>query len=482
MAFLHAHGPLIGTIVTILWLVHITLLSGWIVLQKRSPVSTLAWILSLAAIPYVGFVIYWFLGPMRVRRTRLKRARARAAIAEARAGMLLGGEDAEGRPVDEDNHELARLARVTAGMPLSHCNDVDFYVDGTATYDAIVAAIASAEHHVHMEYYIFEPDEVGTRIRDALIERAEAGVAVRLLLDAVGSARLSRSFLRPLRKAGAEVVFFHPLQPLRIKSLVNLRTHRKIVVIDGLVGFTGGFNITADEDPRHRQDAYRDTHVRFTGLAVRWLQIVFLEDFSYATGRYLAPGPECFPFVAESPRHRVQIIPSGPYGSWEPIRDQYFAAIAGAKRRVLVTTPYFVPDDPIRVALVTAAQRGVDVVILVPRKSDSWLVTFAARSYFDELLAAGARIYEYDIMIHAKTLVVDDEYCSVGTANIDARSFRLNFEVTAIFYSRELTTRVAGAFATDLKRATEVLAHTRAKLAFGYRLCEAASRLWSPLL
>ena len=217
-------------------------------------------------------------------------------------------------------------------------------------------------------------------------------------------------------------------------------------------------------------------------LAVRWLQIIFLEDFSYATGRYLAPGPECFPFVEQPPRHRVQIIPSGPYGSWEPIRDQYFAAIAGAKKRVLVTTPYFVPDDPIRVALVTAAQRGVDVCILVPRKSDSWLVTFAARSYFDELLAAGARIYEYDIMMHAKTLVVDDEYCSVGTANIDARSFRLNFEVTAVFYSRELTARVAQAFTTDLARATGVMAQERAKLAFAQRFCEAASRLWSPLL
>lgn len=484
------HSPLFGTVLTVLWIIHITLLAGWIILQKRSPAATMAWILSLAAIPYVGFLIYWVLGPRRVRRTRLRQARARAAIAEARAVMRIAGDDlrasASEAPPHADHtawHEgLARLARLTAAMPISHCTTVDILDDGRATYDAIVEAIEQAENHVHVEYYIFEPDEVGTRVRDALIERALAGVAVRVVLDAVGSAGASRSFLRPLRKAGAQVVFFHPLRLFRVRSLVNLRTHRKIVVVDGKIGFTGGFNITADEDPRYREYPYRDTHVRLTGLAVRWLQIVFLEDFSYATGRYLAPGPECFPEVSEQARHRVQIVPSGPYGSWEPIRDLYFAAIASAQKRVLVTTPYFVPDDPMRVALTSAALRGVEVSILVPRKGDSWLVTFAARSYFDELLAAGARIFEYDVMLHAKTLVVDEDFSSAGTANMDARSFRLNFEVTAAFYGDELAARLAAHFERDLKHAREVTVLDRAGLSFGHRLCESFSRLLSPLL
>jgi cardiolipin synthase A/B len=483
-------SPLFGTVFTVLWLLHITLLSGWIILQKRSPAATMAWILSLAAIPYFGFLIYWILGPRRIRRTRLRQARARAAIAEARAVMLLASDDAEtpasGEHLHVDHtkwHEgLARLARLSAAMPLSHCTSVDLLDDGSATYDAIVEAIQSAENHVHVEYYIFEPDEVGTRVRDALVERAQAGVAVRVVLDAVGSARISRAFLRPLRQAGGQVVFFHPLQPFRVRSLVNLRTHRKIVVVDGRVGFTGGFNITSDEEPRHRKYPYRDTHVRLTGLAVRWLQIVFLEDFSYATGRYLAPGPECFPEVTEPARHRVQIVPSGPYGPWEPIRDLFFAAIASAQTRILVTTPYFVPDDPMRVALTTAALRGVEVSILVPRKSDSWLVTFAGRSYFDELLAAGARIFEYDTMLHAKTLVVDEDFSSAGTANMDARSFRLNFEVTAAFYGDDLANRLSAHFVRDLTHAREVSVRDRAVLSFGHRLCEAFSRLMSPLL
>ena len=467
---------------TVLWILHVSLLSGWIVLQKRSPAATVAWILSLAVIPYLGFLIYYFLGPRRIRRTRLRRTRARAAVAEARTSITHAVEESADGPLDDRSEGLSRLARITANMPLSHCTDVDIFVDGRATYDAIVEAIQAAEHHIHVEYYIFEPDEVGTRVRDALVERARAGVAVRLLLDAVGSSRLSRAFLRPLRDAGAEVELFHPFQPFRVKNLVNLRTHRKIVVVDGLVGFTGGFNITSTEDPRHSKDAYRDTHVRLTGLAVRWLQIVFLEDFSYATGKYLAPGPECFPDWPMPARHRVQIVPSGPYGFWEPIRDLFFAAIAGAKHRVLVATPYFVPDEPMRAALVTAALRGVDVAIMVPRKSDSWLVTFAARSYFDELLAAGARIYEYEIMLHAKTLVVDDDFSSVGTANMDARSFRLNFEVTAAFYSKEITARLAQSFDDDLARSTQVSAADRKRLTFPPKLCEASARLLSPLL
>jgi cardiolipin synthase A/B len=304
---------------------------------------------------------------------------------------------------------------------------------------------------------------------------------VRLLLDAVGSGKCPRRFFAPLLAAGGELAWFHPMRFGRIwqRPWLNLRTHRKIVVIDGTLAYTGGINITDEEDERLRGDAYRDLHVRLDGDVARALQVAFVEDWSYATGTppVLPPAPEPSPGP-----HAVQVLTSGPDSSWEAIHRLHVAAIHAAQRRVWLTTPYFVPGEAAMMALTSAALAGLDVRLLVPRRSDSRLVTYAARSYFDDLLASGVRVYEYGPrLLHSKTLLVDDDIAIIGSANFDHRSFRLNFEVSLLFHDAGVAGELERLIEVDLAQAPRVRAD-RAQPLWSARLPEALARLVSPLL
>lgn len=457
------------------WAAYITALSVWIVLQKRPPVSTLAWILALAALPVLGFVIYHWLGPVRIRRQQLKRRRSRRRL--EREPLSDGDVLASlGLPLEQRQAQL--VARM-CGSPLLTAQRIELLSDGEATYEALLAAIRSAREHIHCEYYIFEPDRIGCAVRDALAERARAGVAVRLLVDAVGSAALSRRFLRPLREAGAEVVFFHPFRLATLKPLLNLRTHRKIAVIDGRIGFTGGINVTDTQDERVHSGAFRDLHLRIEGAAVNGLQQVFVEDWLYASKRPLLQHG-LFPLLGGG-EIALQWIASGPDTPQEPIHRAMLQAIGDAERRVWLVTPYFVPTEPALYALTNAARRGVDVRLLLPRRADSRIVTYASRSYFDELLRAGVRVFQYQPrMLHTKALLVDDSLCTLGSANFDARSFRLNFELCVNLYGTPATQALQAVIEEDFAQAREVCRPRR--LSLTQRLAEAGARLFSPLL
>lgn len=455
------------------WAVYLVLLGGWIVLQKREPVATLSWLLGLALLPYLGFLIYHVFGPQKIRRNRLRRTHSRSAMTSAQIDAEQG-----------EAAELVRLGQATTGLPATSSAEVDLLIDGAAKYTALLADIASAHHHVHLEYYIYEPDTTGAALRDALVERARAGVRVRLLLDFVGS-KASRRFFAPLIEAGGELAWFHPMHFGRIwrRPWTNLRTHRKIVVIDGRIGYTGGMNITDEQDERLRDDAYRDLHMRLVGKSVRVLQLVFAEDWVYATGRrdFLAEVERQTP-PADAGPIRTQVLTSGPDSNWEAIHRAHVGAIHAAKHRVWMTTPYFVPGEAAMMALTSAALAGLDVRLLVPRTSDSMLVTLAARSYFGQLLVAGVKIYEYrSRLLHSKTLLVDDHLALIGSANFDHRSFRLNFEVSVLFDDAD----VAGALAAQIERefanAPRVQRGRRRPLLTA-RLPEALARLCSPLL
>ncbi|WP_246022930.1 cardiolipin synthase [Cognatilysobacter terrigena] len=460
--------PTLGAWLLAGWLVYLVGLGLWIVLQKREPAATLAWLISLAALPYVGFVVYYVFGPQRIRRQRLRRGRARARMPETPDSA----EAAESR-------ELARLGLATTRLPASTATDVRLLVDGGATYDALLEAIGNAQEHVHLEYYIFEPDRTGTRVRDALIERARAGVAVRLLIDAVGSAKVGHRFLAPLLEAGAEVAWFHPMLSRWRRPWLNMRSHRKIVVIDGRIGFTGGINVTDEEDERLRPDAYRDLHLRLEGDVLASLQQVFIEDWIYATGQR----PPSLPRVTFEPGEvSAQVVVSGPDASWEAIHRMHVSAIHGARQRVWLATPYFVPGEAAMMALTSAALAGLDVRLLVPRTSDSRLVTYAARSYFDELLAAGVRIHEYGPrMLHTKALLCDDDIAIIGSANFDHRSFRLNFEVSMLFRDAGIAASLADILHHDMSHAPRVRVD-RHRSFLRAKLPEALARLMSPLL
>lgn len=468
-----ASTPHLLTLLVAGWLLYLVVLGGWIVLQKREPVATLSWLLGLALLPYLGFLIYHVFGPQKIRRNRLRRSRSRAAMQNA----ALAAEDGEAA-------ELVRLAQATTGLPVTSSTRVDLLVDGAAKYDALLADIAAAMHHVHLEYYIYEPDHTGAVLRDALVARARAGVRVRLLMDFVGSGA-SRRFFAPLIEAGGEIAWFHPMRFGRVwqRPWTNLRTHRKIVVIDGRIGYTGGMNITDEQDERLRADAYRDLHMRMTGKSVRVLQLVFAEDWAYATGRrdFLAEVEQQTP-AADAGPVRTQILTSGPDSTWEAIHRAHVGAIHAARERVWMTTPYFVPGEAAMMALTSAALAGLDVRLLVPRVSDSWLVTLAARSYFGQLLVAGVKIYEYrSRMLHSKSLLVDDHLAIIGSANFDHRSFRLNFELSVLFDDADIAARLARLIESEFAHAPRVHRGRRRPLLTA-RLPEALARLCSPLL
>ncbi len=467
--------PYLGALLALVWLVYLLWLGGWIVLQKREPVATLSWLLGLAALPYIGFLIYHVFGPQRIERQRLRRARNRSHI-DARHDAFSTHAGAR---------ELARLGQAASGLSPSSSHTVRLLVDGGEKYEALLADVRAAQRHVHLEYYIYGRDHVGEALRDALVERARAGVRVRLLVDAIGSARARRMFA-PLLAAGGEIAWFHPARFGRIwrRPWVNLRTHRKIVIIDGRVAYTGGINITADQDERHRDDAYRDLHVRLEGDVVRPLQRVFAEDWVYASGDRACLqeiGTQTPP--AEPPGEiPTQVIASGPDSRWEAIHRVHVSAIHAAHTRVWLTTPYFVPGEAARMALTSAALAGLDVRLLVPKRSDSLLVTLAARSYFDELLAAGVKVFEYGPrMLHTKALLIDDAIVVLGSANFDHRSFSLNFEVSVMFDDRTLATRLARHLEAELQHAQTVTPATDRPL-LRERLPEALARLLSPLL
>jgi cardiolipin synthase len=465
----------IYTVATTIW---VAIIGVVIIMQRRSAAATLAWLLVLGFLPIFGLLVYRLIGPLRLERKKLQRSASRRVVAEALQALVR---------MDDDTLEHRQLAHV--GIQLGEASplragEVEVFVDGASAYRAILAAVAAARHHIHLEYYIWEPDTMGTLLRDRLIERARAGVKVRVVLDGSGSHHLTRKFIAPLRAAGADVAWFNPvrLRTLRLRR-PDFRTHRKIIVCDGLVGFTGGMNITDAQSASLSKNYWRDTHVRIAGAAVWPLQRLFMEDWNFAASTLCPIDAHSFPAAGPDGTHLVQVIGSGPDSDAFAIHKVLFAAINQATERLWLTTPYFVPDEPLVAALVNAGLRDVDVRLLVPKKSDSLLIDLAARSYFPELLSAGVRVYEYEArFIHAKTVVCDSDLAIIGSANLDNRSFRLNFEVAAVVFGTEVNETLAGAFTTDLHGSRELDEGLFEAQPFPLRLGQATARLISPLL
>jgi cardiolipin synthase len=518
-----------GLVLGVAQVVWVAGIAAFIMLERRSPTATLAWITMVAALPLIGVAIYLVIGPRRLRRKKL-----RLGLARQRIGHLMRTWKQARAHVLSLQGQLMRAGAQLGRLPPEEASQVQLFFDGDACYDDLVAAILRARHHVHLEYYIFRDDLTGKRIMDALVERAKAGIEVRLLADAVGEG-LGSKVVRTMRDAGVDVRFFNGIRSFRVwRRLMNFRTHRKIVVIDGWFGYTGGMNVTDDHSARVKGDAaWRDTHVRMAGPAVHGLQATFLENWVFTTGddlgcarqeRFVAffpPTPAGWelpdatdlgrdhatgsatggapavlsaavtPVASVTPskgsvlgtdRQISQILASGPDDDVYAIEAFYFAAITSAHERLWLTTPYFVPGEAILAAIASAAHRGVDVRLLFPRKTDSIWVDAASRTYHDELLAAGAHIYLYEPpMLHAKTAVIDDALAIVGTANLDNRSFRLNFEVVASFYGGPCVADLARAFELDLKHAKRQQLR-EAKSPFAQRLMDSAARLLAPQL
>lgn len=460
-------------VLELMWVVGVAL---WIVLEKRSPTATLAWIFGLALLPLVGILVYLWIGPRRLDRKKSKLLKARVTVGRTTEEIAHAHRLPEAAP-------LMRLACRLDGMPPMHAQSLRVFGEGDELYDALEAAIRAAKHHVHLEYYIFRDDAAGQRIISALIDRAKAGVEVRLCFDAVGSS-LSRRSRKAMRAAGVRLAPFNPAFSGRLgQRIFNFRTHRKIVVVDGKVGFTGGINVTDDHSAKARgEKAWRDTHLEVVGEAVQGLQRTFLENWAFASGeRKSGAELDCYFPPGEEAPHLVQIVASGPDDTSRAIEALYLAAIGAARRRVWLTTPYFVPNEALLSAICLAGLRGVDVQVVLPVKTDSRMVDLASASFHDPLLRAGVRIHLYaPRMLHAKTAVIDD-LGIIGTANLDERSLKLNFEVIAACYGGPVVDRLVQLFEADkeqcrLKMKLEEMAPLHRRLAQSF------ARLLAPQL
>lgn len=508
-------------ILEVAFLLYATIVSGFVLLERRRPTATLALLLALIFVPVVGLGVYWLFSRSRVQRRRKQRRRRRIDPLEGTSAMA----KIEALPGDlpPAQQGLVRLALASSAAPLRRADAAVLLPNARLAFDALEAAILQAEHRIHLEFYIWRDDRAGRSLTALLTERARQGLKVRVLLDHFGTLQLSNEHFAELVAAGGQVAVFGRLRLPIARSRLNFRNHRKLMVVDGRIGFTGGLNV-GDEylsaDASHH--GWRDLFVRIEGDAAVGLEATFIDDWLSATGEVLnlegsrpreAEGidgrkpprrhawqrkrpmahqlHEANPF---EPRPRrppisqgplIQIIPSGPdlpVGS--ALSAQFTAALALAQCRAYITTPYLIPDDPLMLVLRTAAMRGVDVRILVPdpRHNDSRLVAIAARSYYDELLEAGCRIYEYiPGMLHAKYLVADD-IAAIGSANMDIRSFHINYEITAMFYDAAFTADLVTVFMADLEQASEVRPEHRLRLSLGQRLLEGSARLLSPLL
>lgn len=457
----------------------------WILMTKKDSTSAVAWCLLVFFVPVVGTVLFILFGyqhvTLAIKRKRRHKKRFRLTHASA-PWAAVPGMTAEPEP-DASLAGLGRLAYRFGGFPVTPNNEVKLYHEGNAAFEDLCETIAAARHHVHLEYFILQPDETGRRLLDLLTRKAREGVQVRLLYDAMGSRRLHRWTLRPLREAGVRCSVFLPVNPLRRRIQINMRDHRKIVVVDGQTGFTGGLNIGDEYLGRVSRFGYwRDTHLRLRGPAVAGLQRVFIEDWDFAADEDLR-GPDYFPAPAASGPYPVQVIHSGPDHDLKAIREIYFAAILRARRRLWIATPYFVPDKGLHDALCLAGYMGVDVRLLCQYHPDKWIPWFAGRYYFDDVLNAGVKVYQYTRgMMHSKVMLVDGAWASVGTANLDNRSLYLNFEVNCLIYAREVAAELERAFEEDLRYAIRLDPEAFARRPAPGRVVENACRLLSPVL
>lgn len=458
------------------------LLIRWALLLKRSqPVATVSWIMVIVALPFLGGLMFLLFGINQVERRLRQKTEATRDI----AGSLpsLSKYVATAPELNDLQSRLARLASTTCGLPLTEKNRIAILDETIEAQDRIENAISHATESIHLEYYIWRADKTGKHVRDLLIERARAGVTVRFLYDGIGSIGLSRKFLNPMREAGIHVASFLPGKNFRERWSLNLRSHRKIVIVDGRVGFTGGMNI-GDEylGRRPQRTHWRDTHLELYGPTVLQLQQVFTEDWYYATDEDLT-APAGFPDPELLGDEVAQVVAGGPVGESRPFHALMFTAINEARRRVTLTTSYFVPTAALVMALETAALRGVEVRLLVAGKATYFWTLMAGRSYYESLLRNGVQIHEYDKgTLHSKTLTVDGCWSLVGTPNFDSRSLNLNFEVAIAMFGSRIARELEEQFEADLQDSSPVISEEWNRRPLRRVFVENVFRLFSPLM
>ncbi|KKL93355.1 hypothetical protein LCGC14_1875530 [marine sediment metagenome] len=464
-------------------------LSIFIILKNRNPVKTLSFLFALAVLPFLGLVVYYFFG-QDYRKSKIfekKYILDNKRIKGWREHFKLDQEEREDFRKDygEGIYKIFSLLKNNEKAVLTYDNDVEILINGEVKFKRLREDLAAAKNHIHLEYFVLFDDELGTELIDILSKRSEEGVKVRLMYDDVGS-NISSKSKKKLTDAG---VFHFPFMPVRFSnstSKLNYRDHRKIVVIDGIIGYVGGINLDQKYDNSYSNERYwRDTHLRLQGGAVGALQSAFLLSYNFVTGDETTINQHLFP--EEKPESSepvaVQVAASGPDSDWANIMEALFCAMTSARERIYITSSYMMPNDAILTALETASRSGVDVRVILPYESDSWAAQYASDSYIEESLESKIRIFRYNKgFIHAKTMLVDNHLSTIGTANLDYRSFALNFEITAFIFNKAINDKMADIFENDLRNCEEVRLERWKERGLIRKLKESFCRLWAPLL
>ncbi|MGG5460096.1 cardiolipin synthase [Clostridium sp. B9] len=458
-----------------------------VVLERKQPEKTIAWLLILTLLPPIGLILYIFLG-RNWKRNKLN-DRINPQVKDLISPIL------DEYP-KKQYVSLMELLAFNSDSPIFINNDIKIYKDGNEKFKDLKAELLKAKHHIHLEYYIVNSDELGNEIKDILIKKSLEGVKVRFIIDKVGANKLKRSYVKELRKAGVSVVIYsYFLAPLlkAINTQINYRNHRKIVVIDGQVGFLGGINIGDEYLGKNKKFGYwRDTHIMVKGDFVLALQAVFLDDFitiekanNSTYTFYDKEFSEYFPekTIAKE-RVLMQLVKSGPDSTFPAIMQSILKMIMTARKNIYITTPYFVPPSSIIEALRIASLSGVDVKIIFPEKSDHFMVNKASKSYLAELMDCGIEVYFYDkkSFVHAKTMTIDGEICTLGTANMDIRSFELNYEINTVIYDDKITAKLDELFYEDLIKCRHYKIEEYEKTTKFDKFIEGVTRIFSSLL
>lgn len=462
-----------------IYLATVLAIIGVVLSENRNPVKSLAWITVLLTLPGIGILLYLFFGRS-IKNTRMISRRNKRRLRQSEAA---NESSADLSALSDSERQQVDMGRALTGAVFHTGNSVEVFNDGESKFRSLLADIESAQSYIHLQYYIIADDSTGTQLADALLRKAAEGVKVRVIYDHIGSFGTSNAFFRRLREGGVEThPFFRVTFPL-LATRINWRNHRKICVIDGRVGYIGGMNIADRYLTGGPFNKWRDTHLRITGPATGGVQYAFAVDWSFM-GQPLVEAP----VDRHMRRHAmfnagIQILTAGPTNLWSNIAMVLQKAISNAKRRVFIQTPYFLPNVAMLRTLQAAALSKVDVRVMLPARSDSALLTFASFSYVKECLEAGIKVYLYEAgMLHAKTVIVDDEFASVGSTNFDFRSFEHNFEINAFVYSTDVNSRLREIFMKDINECVRIDPTLWVKRPVMQKVKESVFRLLSPIL
>ncbi|MFL0353526.1 cardiolipin synthase [Xanthomarina sp. GH4-25] len=480
-------------ILEIVYVVILMLVSYRVIIDTQNTTKALAYLLLVFFVPIVGMIIYFSFGVnYRIRKMYDKKLMTNEGLQQNLEKELISYSKSVLKDGDEsvkENKKLVNLVLKENLSPLTDGNKVKLFLNGEEKFPEVLKCLAQAKEHIHIEYYIFSDDNIGIQIIDLLLEKVAQGVKVRFIYDDFGSRSIRKKQVKRMKDGGVNVFPFYKIKLIAFANRINYRNHRKIIVIDGHTSFVGGVNVSdryINSEPNKNQVYWRDTHLKIIGPATWYLQYLFLCDWNFCAQDQISINNKLFPdyesFSTNEDKH-VQITASGPDSDVPTIKFALLQAINLAQEEILITTPYFIPSNSIKDAILISAKSGVKVKLIVPDKSDSKLVNAAACSYYSDLLKSGVEIYRYTKgFVHAKTLVIDNEIAIVGTANMDVRSFDLNFEVNAIVYDVEIANQLRTAFYNDIQDTKKIDFDEWENRPSYYRFLDKLARLFSPIL